>query len=359
MTSRRTKRLVLGFGFLFFFLAIVVFSIARYFAHVAEQRRYAEEKASLKPREPLTVEVARRNADRERRYTAEVQPWYQAAVAAEVAGRVVEARVNAGTSVQKGDPLVLLDETMARLDLNAAAAQLASSRAQLAEAQRLEKEAAKLFGRKVISDSEYTAAQSRATIASAEVARMEAELGRLREMLDRHRVQAPFDGTVRERLVDVGDAVNVNQTVAAVVQTDPLRVVFHVTDREVAALREGMQIVLRLPGEGALPLTPEVVHVSHSADPATRLFRIEARLENPRHELLSGTEGVVSVTLEALEDQLMIPTDAVRLVGQKAMVERRKPDGTTETLEIRVGAEIDGAYPVESGLTEGERLLIR
>jgi len=120
-----------------------------------------------------------------------------------------------------------------------------------------------------------------------------------------------------------------------------------------------MKVRLRLPGNDAQIFSPEVEQVSHSADPVTRLFRIEARLENREGGVLSGTEGAVSVTLESLDHQLMIPTDAVRLVGRDAMVERQKSDGTGEVIAIRIGAEIDGFYPVEDGLGEGDRLFIR
>ncbi len=359
MISRRTKRLVIGFGCLIFLVTIVLFSVARFFANAAEQRRYAEEKAALKPREQLTVQVTRQDVEREKRVTAEVLPWYEASVAAEVAGRVVEVKANAGAAVEKGDPLIVLDSAMSRLDQDASRARLVAARIQLAEAERLEKEYRRLAARNVISRTELAAAQSRASVSRAEVDRIEAELGRLDEMLDRHVVTAPFAGLVREREVDLGDAVNVNQTVAAVVQIDPLRVVFSLNEQEIGAVRNGSQLRLKLPERPSEDFVAEVTQIGRSADPVTRQFRVEAKLENPGRELLSGTEAVVFLSLESAADRLVVPAAAVRLAGTEAFVERLQADGSSEVLRVRLGPEIDGFYPVLDGLTEGDRLLVR
>lgn len=357
--SRRTKRLVIGFGCLIFLLLIFVFSVARYFANAAEQRRYAEEKAALKPREQLTVQVERREMGRERRLTAEVQPWFEASVAAEVAGRVLEVKVNAGTQVASGDPLVVLDNAMSKLEKDSAQAQLAAATAERIEAARLEKESRSLSGRGIISKTEMAASQSRAEVSQATVERLEAELGRLDEMLGRHIVAAPFEGIVRKRLVDTGDAVNINQPVAEVVQVDPLRVVFSLNEQEIGVMQEGSQVLVKLPQHPAEETSAEVVQISRSADPVTRLFRVEAKLPNPDRTLLSGTEAIVSIPLGAMPDQLVVPTSAVRLVGREAFAERVGEGGGAVRTQIKIGPESDGFYPVFDGLREGERILVR
>ncbi len=360
MISRRTKRLVIGFGCLIFLVAIILFSVARYFANAAEQRRYAEEKAALAPRAQLRVEVVRRDVERERRMSAEVLPWYAASVAAEVTGRVVEVKVNAGTVVAAGDPLVVLDSAMSKLEKESAQAQLSAAAAEMAEAARLEKESRDLSKRGVISKTELAAARSRAQVAQATVERLEAELGRLEEMLGRHVVAAPFEGIVRARVVDVGDAVNVNQPVAEVVQIDPLRVVFSLNENEVSAVEQGGEVRVQLPEKPGDEFHAEVVQIGRSADPVTRLFRVEAKLENPGGKLLSGTEAVVFLTLERSKQQLVLPTSAVRLIGREAWVERlRKGEDRADRVQVRIGPETDGYYPVLKGLDEGDRLIVR
>ena len=70
---------------------------------------------------------------------------------------------------------------------------------------------------KAISSTAYETALSEARIARAAFAEA-------RDSVERHTVKAPFDGTVNARLVDVGDAVNVNEPVVEMVDLKTLRV---------------------------------------------------------------------------------------------------------------------------------------
>lgn len=359
MISRRAKRLTLGFGFLIALVVLVLFSIQRYFANMEAKRRYEEELAQIKPRELYLVAAERRDGVRKRRYAAQVAPWIDVEIAAEVQGKVEEVLVDAGSDVEKGDILLRLDPSMAEIELAAAEAALSNAEAQASESARLLKEAEALAARNVISNSELESKRAAVQMSEADRKRLAAERDRLAENLDRHTIRAPFSGTVRNRLVNIGDVVNMNGPLVELVKLDPLRVVFHVSEFEVGAFRPGEAVRLSIAGMEGETFQPEVVHVSRSADPHTRLFRVEASLPNPEGRILGGTQGIVEASVKQYGDALFVPVSAVRLVGNRAMVEKINPDGETRMEEISIGHEVDGSYPVLSGLEEGEKVVVR
>jgi len=346
MLARRSKRAILAFAALFLVVAVALAAIGRYFDSVEQQRRLQDEKSSLKEREDFIFTVEPRTVERERRYATAVDPWLVADVPAEVAGRVAEVKVEPGSLAKTGDPLVLLDDEIAASDYRRA-------EAKLVELQRLLGEAEKLGESRVVSRTQVEAVR-------AEARQADAEEDATRARLEDHTVRAPFDGSVVERLVQVGEAVNLNQPVARMVDTSRLRVVFYVNERDVASFPAGKKIQLRLPAAPGQVFEVPVVHVARASDAETRLFRVEGELPNADLALRGGLTGEITAQVGLYENQLFIPTACVRLEGAGAYVLRvGQGEGAPESVPVRVGEELDGFYPVLEGLSAGDRLLVR
>lgn len=346
MLARRSKRAILAFTGLVLVVSVILASVSRYFEGVEQKRRLQDEKAALKQREDFVFTVAPRTVERERRYSVAVDPWMVSSVPAEVAGRVSEVKVEPGAAVRKGDPLVLLDAEIAASDLRRA-------EAKLAELQRLLGEAETLGRSKVISRTQVEAVRSEARVADAEE-----DVARAR--FEDHTIRAPYDGSVVERLVQVGEAVNVNQPVVRMVDLSRLRVVFYVNERDVPTFEAGTVIKVRLPAAPGRVFEAPVVHVARASDADTRLFRVEAELPNADFALRGGLSGEGSAVVGLYRDQLFVPTACVRLEGGSAYVLRLpEGEGTATSVKVRVGEELDGYYPVLEGLSAGDRLLVR
>ncbi len=341
MLSKRTKRTVLGFLAVVLVVVFLLVSMARYMESRRERQRYDAQRAELKPPEPVSRVIEERPLRRERKFSADVNPWTEAKVPAEMAGTVVETLVEAGQPVKTGDVLVRLDDTRAKIAVELAKARYAEAMRLLSEAERLQKS-------RVVSQTAFEAAASEARVSKAQLADAE-------DLLARHAVKAPFEGIVNRRMVDVGDAVNPNEEVAEVVDVNKLRVVFDVADTDLSAFQPGREVSLRLLGGGPDVLKPTVRFVSRSADPATRLFRVEAELENPG--IPGGLQGIVDAEVQVFPSGPVVPAAAVRFSGRDAMV--LKDDGGPVLTRIVVGPEIEGVFPVLEGLKAGDRVFIR
>lgn len=346
MISRRAKRAAIGFFFVGSIALILFFSVDRYMANQALIQRQNQEKAQIKPRPRHVHTVRRESRDQQRTFSAQIQPWIEAEVPAEVAGRVTAAYVEAGSQVQAGDLLVELDPKTAEINLRA-------SEARLREVKRLFDEASRLLTDEVISRSEYEARRS-----SFEVAQAEHDVNK--RTYDLHFIKAPFAGVVNERFVDVGDPIGLNEPVAMLVDLHKLRVIFYVNDRDILSLKPGKRLHLSAAGLDDRGLEPTIAHLGRMADASTRLFRVEAVLENDKIGLPGGISGTVAATLSSFDDIPFVPTSAVRLIGDKATVLKvSEGEALPEAVAVKIGPEVDGFYPVQAGLQEGDRVIIR
>lgn len=341
--TRRTKRVFLGFLALGLVVFFVILASLRFAEAAREKRRYETEKSELRVPEPNIVVAEIRDLERLRRFSADLRPWIDAEIPAEVSGRVTEVFVEGGSVVDQGDVLVKLDDTLARLAVDQA-------RARYEESLRLRAEAERLFASRAISETAYQAQISNVRLDKA-------SLEEAVERLARHSIRAPFPGIVDKRLVDVGEAVNAYQPVARVVDLQKLRVEFFVTEADLESFLPGNRVNLLLDSTPGETLRPTVDFVSPAADPRTRLFRVEAVMDNEK-ALPGGLQGIVQSQSRPFKGLPSLPAAAVQFSGRRSLVWKVLPEGP-ELVEIRTGPEIDGFYPVLEGLAPGDQILIR
>ncbi len=359
MLSRHTKRAILGFAFGAAAVALLAASARNYFANQALEQRLAEERAALVPPEPLLVPVKRQTRARERTFAATLAPDRRAAVAAEMSGRVAEVLVEVGDSVEQGDILVRLDSTFARLAVASSQAALAAAEAQMREIERRVREAERLAEAQTIPQTDLEAVRAEAAVQAAEIDRLRSHLREQEERFSRHEIRAPFAGSVNERFVETGDSVNVNEAVVALVDIDPLRVQFHVSDLERDSFAPGTALSLTVDSRPGETFSPAIRSVANAPAPGAGLYLIEANLPNPDQSLAAGSRARVKASLTEFRETLFAPAEAVRFQGEHALVEVWSDEQKPVLREVELGPEIDGAYPVLTGLQEGEILLIR
>jgi membrane fusion protein (multidrug efflux system) len=343
--SRRKKRLYLGFGSVLILVFIFLIGSGRYLETVREKRRYAEERDSLQPPPPNIHEVQKATHPRLRRYTAELRPWMVANVPATISGRVVETTAEPGQVVAKGDVLIRLDDTRARIAVDAATAKHQ-------EALRLLDEARRLRTSNVVSETALQAAEAEARFTDA-------QLREARDTLQKHEIRAPFYGEVNLRHVDVGDAINANEPLVEVVDLARLRVIFYLSEQELAGFKKGMPFRLEIPSRPDIQAEPRLEFLGRSADPVTRLFRAEAVLDNTKWNLPGGLQGLLEAQVELFADLPVVPAAAVRFTGRKALVLLDQGKEEPEWTEITVGPEVNGVFPVFQGLHAGDKIWIR
>ena len=230
-------------------------------------------------------------------------------VKSETDGRVIELTVEDGTRVSAG-------EVIARLSAGDRPARLAEAKALLAQ-RKIEYEADQKLSKKGFR-AETQVAATEASLEAAEAAVKIAEVE-----LAYTRIEAPFDGVVDQRVVELGDFVDRGEAIARLVELDPILIVTQVNERDVQRLAVGT------PGKARLmtgaTVEGHIRHISAIADEATRTFRVELEVANPEGAIADGMTAEIALPLNRVQAHLVSPAILTLsdsgLIGVKAVDE--------------------------------------
>lgn len=153
--------------------------------------------------------------------TGKVQPEVEVKISPEVSGEIIEMSFKEGNSVKKGALVVKIKPDFYQAQMEQQEASLVAARttavqakAQLLKAQEDFKRSDDLFGKKLISDSEYTAAKTGLEVAQAnydnalaQIRRTEGSLSQFRDQLSKTSIYAPMDGSISSLTSEVGERV--------------------------------------------------------------------------------------------------------------------------------------------------------
>lgn len=270
----------------------------------------------------------------------EVSGSQDAMLAAAQGGLVEDVRVEAGERVAKGDVLVVIDRDIY-------AAQVAQAEAQRDQAQ------AELERTEALGDLATGAERSNV---ETQVRVAEANLRIARAQLNRTTIRAPFAGTVGLLGVEVGEMANPGAPVARLVDLDPVEIDLSVSDRDVVALREGLEATVEI-NAVAGQRTGTVKRISPVADLSTRSFLVEVSVPNPERDLLPGMIAKVEVEREVASEAIVVPQDWVltRTAGYGMFV---VDDGVAHWRDVTLGDVIRGQIVVTSGVAAGDRVVM-
>jgi RND family efflux transporter MFP subunit len=151
--------------------------------------------------------------------------WYETTIYARVNGYVAKWLVDIGDHVKKGQVLATIETPELDAELQAARAQLKASEAQV-EARKAEAEFSKTTNERwrdspkgVVSEQErdakkadYESSEARLYAADAQVALDQSKVDQYSALAEFKQVKAPFDGTITERKIDVGNLVTAGST---------------------------------------------------------------------------------------------------------------------------------------------------
>ncbi len=228
-------------------------------------------------------------------------------------------------------------------------AQLAAARAQLTQAQA---QLAKLQG------DERTRALAEAQLRNTEIA---LEQARLR--LKNAQLVAPFDGTIAELNLSVGQQVGTGGLQAAIVLADlsSFHIDVGVDESSVGVLTEEQPVVITVDALPDQQLTGRVDRIAPVATEQGGIvnYKVVIGLEQSDAAVRGGMSANVDIITEVRNNVLIVPNWTIRIdrgTG-KAYVNLRQGDKINE-VEIVTGLRNTNESEVVSGVNEGDELVV-
>lgn len=279
---------------------------------------------------------------------AVVEATRQATVAAQVPGRVVELRVDAGQPVQRGQLLLRLDARESAEAVAAARAALANARANYERTQRLARQQYLSAAALDRARSELDAAQAQLDAAQA---------GQSHALL-----VAPISGVVAQRHIELGEMASPGRPLVTVFAPGSMRVTASVPQSRLAEVRRAQAAVVEFVESGTR-ITSREITILPAADAATHALTV--RVELPA----GAAAGNAGAPLPGMAARVHFVGDAVlRTTLPEAAVVRRGAvtgvyvqgaNGQLSLRQVRLGErQANGEVEVLAGLAQGEQVAL-
>lgn len=276
-------------------------------------------------------------------YPAEavVEAVRQATVAAQVQGRVIDVRADAGQRVQKGQLLM-------RIDAREAAAGAAGAQAQLVEAEANYERTRNLHARKFVSAAALDKAE-------AELKAARAVAGASGATVSHATVTAPLAGVVAQRHTELGEMASPGKPLITVYDPKGMRVIASIPQYKLAEVRRGGTARLEFP-EAGLWVDATRVEVLPTAD--ARSHTVTARLYLPDDVpgVIPGMAARAHFVVGSGK-KLTVPPQAVIRRGEVTGVYVIDARSTPRLRQVRLGEMLgNGELEVLAGLSAGDRV---
>ena len=302
------------------------------------------------------------------RYVAHAEAVQEVDLLPQVDGYIREIKFKEGDLVKEGQLLYVLDDERYQAVANQRKADLAAAEAEQRRTQRYYERMQKADERGITQlerdNAEADAERSKAAVLQAKANLVVAEYD-----LKKAKVYAPISGQIGKTTAHVGDYVAPSKgPLAHIMQVDPIRVTFPLTDRAFIRWREAqmkggvtdnIRNRLLLPdgqeyaGEGKLDFDDNQM----SRETATIIMRLS--FANPDRLLVPNSYLTLLVDRRKPEPVACVPQQAVfDLAGGNQGVYVLKDDMTVEQRVVTVREAFEGWAPVLTGIADGEKVVI-
>ncbi|MBR2273481.1 MAG: efflux RND transporter periplasmic adaptor subunit [Alphaproteobacteria bacterium] len=298
-------------------------------------------------------------------YVALVEAINSVDVVAKVSGSMDKVNFVEGSFVKKDDALFVIDKNRYKANYDLAQAQLESAQANLTRTERDYARQKQLSAKNIASKATFDAAESSYLQAKAAVSQAKAQLELAKIDLDNTEVKAYIDGVIGKTKVTAGNYVNASaEPLARVVQVDPIRVAFSLTDKEFLELQaigkqnlDDFEINIELASGQIIKQKLDRIFANNEINMGTATVAVYADVRNTDQLLKPGAYVRVFVTSSRPKEGLVIPEQAIVQNEGNSFVFVVTEDNIAKMRPVKLGEAYEGKQVIESGLAAGERVM--
>jgi membrane fusion protein (multidrug efflux system) len=290
---------------------------------------------------------------------------------ARVPGYLEAVKFQEGSDVRAGDLLFGIEQAPYLASVNAARAKVASAEAALTNtSQYLRRLQAVRSGG--VSASDLEAAVSDELKAKALLQEAKASLEQAELDLGYTIIKAPISGRIGRTAFTKGNLVGPDSgALARIVQIDPIRVVYSVSENDYAAVKTSHQDMtpeqlrqelvprLKLSNGELYPAAGKLAFADNEVDAGTGTIAVWAEFKNPHAILLPGQYVTVLLSLSNPRRLPVVPQSAVQEDREGRYVFVVDGDNKVQQRRITTGAVSGVNWAVEAGLMAGETVIVQ
>ena len=313
--------------------------------------------------------------------TGTLEAKVQTIVSTKIPGRILEMRVDQGDQVRAGQPLLQLDDSefrqqveIARSALDAAKATVERMQADAVRSQAILEQSRieyrrreSLFASKSIAANEIDKRKEELKVAEADLEKTKAavvesrknlvvaqntvdyQLARLGDTL----IAAPFDGLIIRRDRDPGDVVVPGTSIFLLISTQSLWVRTWVDETEMQRVTEGQAARVVFRAEPETSYIGKVVRLGRETDRETREFLVDVEIERLPRNWSVGQRADVFIETAHKVGVTIVPSQLIlRNQGEIGVIANR--EGRAVWQPVKTGLRGHAQVEIVAGLSPGD-----
>ncbi len=298
-------------------------------------------------------------------YPAKLVSDYDVIIKPQVSGVIVNKLFKAGDKVKKGQTLFIIEQDKFKASVDSAYGQALMARATFENASKDFNRSKALFSKSAISQKEYDSSLATFNNSKASLASARAQLANARIDLDHTEIKAPFDGTVGDALVNIGDYVSASTTeLVRVTNLNPIYADFFISDTDKLNLVRNTQsgkwdldsihANLNLNGEtvqGKLYFIDSVIDANSGTVKAKAIF------DNNNSTLLPGAFATITSEGFIQKNGFKVPQIAVKQNQNDVYVLLVK-NGKVEKSSVHISYQNNEYAIIDKGLQNGDKIIL-
>jgi multidrug efflux system membrane fusion protein len=295
-----------------------------------------------------------------------VSPYYTVVVKSRVDGQLMKVDFKEGDLVKEGQTLLEIDPRPYQVQLDMAQATLAHDQALLSNAnvdlnryqglvktnaiptQQLDTQAS------LVAQYDATIKQDLANIESAKL------------QLVYSKITAPITGVIGLRLVDPGNIVHASDSTGmiTITQLQPIAVLFTIPEDNLPQVTQKLRAGVQLPVDAynrdnsKKLASGMLVTLDNQIDSTTGTSKLKAVFDNKDNTLFPQQFVNISVLVDTLANQLVVPNVAVQNGQQGTFVYVVADDSTVHLKTVQVGITTAASADILSGISDGDRVVV-
>lgn len=320
-------------------LALIVFTAIRLKTNkeTTQKRVYQYDKET-----PISVQVDTLKlefSNAEYSYTGSFEPNKETKISAEIQGKINTLLVDVGSSVNAGQALIQLDNSLLKLQLQSVEVQI----------EGLETDVKRYT---VLANADaIQGVQLEKSILALKSANV--QKATLLEQINKTTIKAPFNGIVTAKMTEEGAFAAPGMPLLQITDIFKLKLTINMPEQKLYQFNKGQTNQLLVDAFPDIVLKGEVSMIGSKANIGNS-FSVQFLVNNtPDMKIKSGMSGSVLVANKNEQKHIIIPSSSIVGTNIKPQVYKVK-QGKATLSDITISKRIGNKVVIEKGLTEGD-----
>jgi len=322
--------------------------------------------AALGPVPVVVSKVARSSIPVYLNGLGNVSPYYAVTVKSRVDGQLMKIHFNEGDLVHEGQVLIEIDPRPYQVQLALAQATLAHDQALLANSKVDLNRYQQLVKTDAIPSQQLDTQTALVAQYEATIKQDQANIDNARLQLTYSTITAPITGVLGLRLVDPGNIVHASDAngMITITQLQPISVLFTIPEDSLPQVVQKLRAGMHLPVDAynrdlsKKLASGMLLTLDNQIDSTTGTSKLKAVFDNKDNTLFPQQFVNISVLVDTLTNQLVVPNVAVQNGQQGTFVYVVDDDSRVHLKTVQVGITTAASADILSGISDGDRVVI-